>query len=93
LGEGLVSFSGGDEEGEDGFVFEGDFGADEGAGAVVEFFGGVVGAGGAVEAVAVGEGEGGEAEGGGLADEFFGLGGAAVEGEGGAGVEFGEHFF
>ena len=54
------------------------------------FFGGVVGPGGAIEAIAVGDCEGGEAELGGLAEEFFGLGGAAVEGEGGAGVEFDE---
>jgi len=66
-------------------------GADEGADVVL--FGGLVGAGGSVDAHVVGEGEGGVAEFGGTADEVLGMAGAAEEGEAGAGVEFGEHFF
>ena len=69
--------------------FEG--GADEGADVVL--FGGVVGAGGSVDAHVVGEGEGGVAEFGGTADEVLGMAGAAEEGEAGTSVELGEHFF
>ena len=64
-------------------------GADEGADVVL--FGGVVGAGGAVNAHVVGEGEGGVAEFGGTANEVLGMAGATKEGEAGTGVEFGEH--
>jgi hypothetical protein len=63
-------------------------GADEGAEAVG--FGGVVGAGGTVDAHVVGEGDGIVAELGGPADKVLGLAGAAEEGEGGSAVEFGE---
>ena len=62
--------------------------ADEGA--EVVFFGGEVGAGGTVDAHVIGEGDGLVAELGGTADEVLGLAGAAEEGEGGTGVEFGE---
>ena len=63
-------------------------GADEGTEAGLA--GGEVGAGGSVDAHVIGEGDGLVAEFGGAADEVLGMAGPAEEGEGGAGVEFGE---
>jgi hypothetical protein len=86
LAEVLITGACGGEEGDDGAVVHGEFGADAGAEAV--FAGGAVEAGGAVNAVAVEEGEGGQGEARGLAGEVFGLRGAAEKTESAAGVEF-----
>ena len=69
-------------------IWEFDRGADEGADVVG--LGGVVGAGGSVDAHVVGEGDGVVSEFGGPEDEVLGLAGTAEEGEGGSAVEFGE---
>lgn len=64
-------------------------GADEGTDAVLT--GGGVGARRPLETEVVGEGDGRTGEFGGAGDDVFGQAGTAEEGEGGAGVEFGEH--
>ena len=60
-------------------------------GAEVVFAGGKVGAGRAVEAHVIGQGDRLVAKAGGTVDEVLRSAGAAEEGEGRTGVEFGEH--
>ena len=86
VAEVLVSSPGGDEDGEDGFIVEDEFRADDGSDA--GFAGDAGEAGGAVDSHAVAEGDGREAEAGGGVGEGLGKGGGAQEAEGAAGVEF-----
>ena len=79
------------DDGQGAVVFEGELGTDDGLD--TELFGFVMGAGGAVEAVAVGEGEVGVAEFSGAGDEVLWGGCSVEEAEGAAGVELGEHGF
>lgn len=94
-GEVLVALAVFDEDGDAELIPHSEFRipkfdsrADEGADVV--FFGGVVGAGGSVDAHVVGEGDGVIAKFRGTTDEVLRMAGATEEGETGTGVEFGE---
>lgn len=86
VAEVLVTGAGGDEDGEDGFVVEDEFRADDGSDAGLAGDAGE--ARGAIDAHAVAEGDGGEAEACGGVGDGLGKGGGAQEAEGAAGVEF-----
>jgi hypothetical protein len=82
----LISGSAGNKDRKDAFVFECEFRADQGAGAM--FFGGRMQAGRAVKSIAIAQRECRKTEPGGGANEILRIRCATEEAEGAAGVEF-----